>query len=111
MGSMIGSKAAGPGLFFVIPCIDQYTVFDMRTKVAHIPVDDVLTSDSLTLGLDAAIFFRIVDPAKTATEVEDYMESTRMLGATTLRNRMGLNTLTQILFGDHVSRSFKSLTV
>ena len=57
----------------------------------------------MTLGIDAAIFFRIIDPAKTANSVEDYMESTQLLGATTLRNRLGLSNLTQILFGDHVS--------
>lgn len=103
---MLGDGAAGPGVFFVIPCIDQYRVFDLRTKVANIPVDDVLTADSLTLGVDAAIFYRITDPAKTASNVEDYAEATTLLGATTLRNRLGLSTLTQILFETHhVSRT------
>ena len=103
LGSMRGEGASGPGVFFVIPCIDQYRVFDLRTKVAQIPVGDVLTSDSLTLVVDAAMFYRIVDPAKTASNVEDYAESTTLLGATTLRNRLGLSTLTQILFETHVS--------
>ena len=57
--------------------------------MANVPCSEILTKDSLTLNIDAVIFFKVIDPLKTMQEVEDYKESTILLGATTLRNTLG----------------------
>ena len=71
------------------PWKDTFVVFDLRTQVANVPCSEILTKDSLTLNIDAVIFYKVIDPLKTMQEVEDYKESTILLGATTLRNTLG----------------------
>jgi len=98
LGQLRTEKPAGPGLFYVIPCIETFVVFDLRTQVAQVPCSNVLTKDSLTLSLESVMFFKIVDPLKTMQNVENYFESTVEFGAVTLRNILGLQTLQEILF-------------
>ena len=60
LGKLRSSKPSGPGLFYAIPCIDTFVVFELRTQIAKIPNSEVLTKDSLTLNIDGVIFFRII---------------------------------------------------
>ena len=60
LGKLKGEEPAGPGLFYAIPCIDTFVVFDLRTQAARIPNSEVLTKDSLTLNIDGVIFFKII---------------------------------------------------
>ena len=37
LGRMLTGKARGPGVFFVIPCIDVYEKIDLRTQTYDVP--------------------------------------------------------------------------
>ena len=58
---------------------------------------EILTSDSVTVRVDAVVYYNIKDPMAAILNVERYAESTKLLAATTLRNMLGTKTLMQIL--------------
>ena len=57
----------------------------------------VLTKDSVTVAVDAVVYYRIYNPIVAVTNVEDADRSTRLLAATTLRNVLGTKSLSEIL--------------
>ncbi|TPP66891.1 Mechanosensory protein 2 [Fasciola gigantica] len=57
----------------------------------------VLTKDSVTVAVDAVVYYRIYNPVVAITNVEDADRSTRLLAATTLRNVLGTRNLAEIL--------------
>ena len=87
----------GPGLFFILPCLDTVSVVDLRTVSFDVPSQEILTSASVTVSIDAVVYYNIEDPMAAICNVELYAESTKLLAATTLRNMMGTKTLMQIL--------------
>lgn len=89
--------ARGPGIFFILPCIDNYTCVDLRTVSFDVPPQEVLTKDSVTVSVDAVVYYRIDDPLKAVIQVANYSHSTRLLAATTLRNILGTRNLTELL--------------
>lgn len=93
----IGEGAKGPGLFFVLPCIDSCVVVDLRTISFDVPPQEILTRDSVTISVDAVCYWKIVDPAAAVKNIANVHLSTRSLAATTLRNILGLKTLHEIL--------------
>ena len=87
----------GPGLFFILPCIDDYSVVDLRTITYDIPPQEVLTKDSVTISVDAVLFYRIWLPTIAVSNVFDYGQATQLLTSVTLRNALGTRTLSEIL--------------
>src|SRR5437868_6847011 len=75
-----------PGLFFILPCIDTYSKVDLRTVTFDVPPQEILTRDSVTVAVDAVVYFRIFNAVISITNVEDAAKSTKLLAATTLRN-------------------------
>ena len=95
LGRMIGAK--GPGLFFVLPCMDEIQTVDLRTVSFDIPPQEILTKDSVTVAVDAVVYYKVFDPVAAVTNVTDAAGSTRLLAQTTLRNQLGAVTLTGLL--------------
>lgn len=87
----------GPGLFFVIPCTDTYEKVDLRTLSFDVPPQEVLTRDSVTITVDAVVFFRVRNPTMAVCNVVNYNWSTRLLAQTTLRNVLGTKLLSEVL--------------
>ncbi|VDK86315.1 unnamed protein product, partial [Dibothriocephalus latus] len=99
MGRLLpdGHGTKGPGLFFILPCIDSIRKVELRTVTFSIPPQEVLTRDSVTVAVDAVVYYRICNPAVSFLNVEDAARSTRLLAQTTLRNVLGTKDLAQIL--------------
>lgn len=57
----------------------------------------ILTKDSVTVAVDAVVYFRVNNAASSIINVEDFNRATRLLAATTLRNTLGTKSLTDIL--------------
>ena len=57
----------------------------------------ILTKDSVTVAVDAVVYFRIHDATTSITNVENANRSTRLLAQTTLRNVLGTKNLSEIL--------------
>ncbi|XP_075680729.1 uncharacterized protein LOC113791713 [Dermatophagoides pteronyssinus] len=97
LGKLVGCGTRGPGLFFILPCIDDYSVVDLRTITYDIPPQEVLTKDSVTISVDAVLFYRIWLPTIAVSNVFDYGQATQLLTSVTLRNALGTRTLSEIL--------------
>jgi erythrocyte band 7 integral membrane protein len=97
LGKISPGGPKGPGLFFILPCMDDIKIVDLRTITFDVPPQEILTKDSLTIAVDAACYFRIVNPTTSVVKVSDVYFSTRLLAATTLRNILGTRTLQEIL--------------
>jgi len=97
LGRMKKGGAVGPGMFFIIPCIDEIRVVDLRTVSFDVPPQEILTKDSVTVSVDAVVYFNIRNPMQAVCNVADYSNATRLLSATTLRNILGTKTLSELL--------------
>lgn len=83
----------GPGVFFILPCIDTFYCIDLRTVSFNVPPQEVLTKDSVTVTVDAVVYYRISDPMKAVLQV-----------ITTLSYyRMTSNIFNQFLFSMHLA--------
>jgi len=97
LGRLVKGGARGPGLFFIIPCIDTYSLVDLRTISFNVPPQEILSKDSVTVNVDAVVYYRISSAVTAISNVENFSASTRLLAATTLRNVLGTKNLSEIL--------------
>ncbi|VDN93556.1 unnamed protein product [Brugia pahangi] len=97
LGRLMPGGAKGPGIFFVVPCIDTYRKVDLRVISFEVPPQEILSKDSVTVAVDAVVYFRISNATVSVTNVEDAARSTKLLAQTTLRNILGTKTLTEML--------------
>ena len=71
LGRLVGAR--GPGLFFIIPFIERMVKIDLRTVTLDIPSQEVITSDNVTVRVNAVAYFRVIDPEAAVVRVADYM--------------------------------------
>lgn len=64
-------KASGPGIFFLLPCIDEIRVVDLRTVTCVIKPQEILTKDSVTVTVDAVVYHRVSDPMRAVIKVSN----------------------------------------
>ena len=70
LGRLVKGGAKGPGIFFIIPCIDSYEKVDLRTVSFDVPPQEVLTRDSVTVTVDAVVYYRVSNPTMVSTALE-----------------------------------------
>ncbi|KAK0405869.1 hypothetical protein QR680_018244 [Steinernema hermaphroditum] len=97
LGRLMPGGAKGPGIFFIVPCIDTYRKVDLRVLSFEVPPQEILSKDSVTVAVDAVVYFRISNATISVTNVEDSSRSTKLLAQTTLRNILGTKTLAEML--------------
>lgn len=95
LGRLQGAK--GPGLFFIIPIVDQVVKVDLRVVTFDVPPQEVITRDNVTVSVNAIVFFRVMSPDSAITEVEDYLQATSQISQTTLRSVLGQVELDELL--------------
>ncbi len=65
-------RIAGPGLYWIIPVIEWQKTIDMRTRTVTVERQETITKDSVTVKVDAVLWYRVIDAAKSVIAVEDY---------------------------------------
>ncbi|MFM2304017.1 MAG: hypothetical protein RLZZ135_1427 [Cyanobacteriota bacterium] len=90
-------KIQGPGLYFTVPILDQKTQVDIRTKTVDIAPQEAVTADSVTIRINAVLYYRIINPMKAINKVENYQVAVYQAAMTTLRNIVGQHNLDDIL--------------
>jgi regulator of protease activity HflC (stomatin/prohibitin superfamily) len=102
-------KVKGPGLFFLIPLVDQvYRTLDIRIRVTDFYAQETLTGDSVTVRADAFCFWLVWDPQKAALEVENYEEAVTLASKAALRNAIAKNDLSTFLArGDLIEKQIQ----
>ena len=77
-----------PGLRLLIPFVDQMTKVPVQTLVLDVPSQGTITRDNVTIGVDAVVYFRVVDPVRAVINVEKYLFATSQVSQTSLRSVM-----------------------
>lgn len=95
LGRVIPVK--GPGLVIIWPIIDRLVKVSLRTIAMDVPSQDIITRDNISVKVNAVIYFRVIDPVKAITEVEDFFYATSQISQTTLRSILGQSTLDDLL--------------
>jgi regulator of protease activity HflC (stomatin/prohibitin superfamily) len=95
LGRLVGAR--GPGLFFIIPFFDRMIKVDLRVITLDVPRQDVITKDNVTVGVDAVVYFRVIDPEAATVKVLDHIRATSLISQTTLRNVLGQSELDELL--------------
>jgi regulator of protease activity HflC (stomatin/prohibitin superfamily) len=113
LGRYMGLK--GPGLYWIIPLgVERSVRVDIRTRTVSAEQQETITRDSVTIKVNAVLWYRVVDAAKAVIEVADAPAAVYQLALTGLRNIIGQHDLDEILqernkintlLGDNISGS------
>ena len=95
LGRVTGAK--GPGLFWLIPFIDQMRLVDLRVVTLDVPTQEAITKDNVTVKVNAVCYFRVLDPEAAVINVANYLLATQQIAQTTLRSVLGQSELDELL--------------
>ena len=80
-----------------LPYIKNITRIELRESVYDFPRQNVITSDNVTIEINALLYFQITNPEKSVYEIENLPDAIEKLTQTTLRNVIGGLTLDETL--------------
>jgi regulator of protease activity HflC (stomatin/prohibitin superfamily) len=95
LGRAVGIK--GPGLVFINPVTDRTSLVDLRERFLEIPQQTAITQDNASISIDFIIFYKVVDPAMSVLEVQNFAVAAQNVAATTLRSVVGDMVLDDVL--------------
>jgi len=87
----------GPGLFMVVPLVDQVRTVDTRVLAVNISKQQVITRDNVPVTIDGVLFFRVENAADAIIMVQDYRYMIAQYAQTSLRDVIGQLTLDDVL--------------
>jgi regulator of protease activity HflC (stomatin/prohibitin superfamily) len=92
------SKVAGPGMFLIIPVIDEITAWlDQRIQTTEFNAQQALSKDTVPVNIDAVIFWQVHDAERAALEISDYQRAISQVAETSLREMVGSSMLATLL--------------
>src|SRR5688500_11038537 len=91
------SSTRRPGLNIIIPIIQTMRKVDVRSTPVDVPKQEVITKDNVTIGVDAVVYFRVLDPAKAVLETTNYTYATSQFAQSALRDVVGNVELDELL--------------
>src|SRR6202167_5997012 len=88
----------GPGLFWIMPLgIERAVIIDIRTETVSAEPQETITRDSVTIKVNAVLWYRITDAAKSVIAVSNASHAVYQLALTGLRNIIGQHDLDEVL--------------
>lgn len=88
----------GPGLFWLIPLgVENETRIDLRVVTNPIEQQETITRDSVTVKVNAVLWYRVEDPQKAVLKVENFRAAVQQVALTSLRNVIGQHDLDEVL--------------
>ena len=108
LGRFVGVR--GPGFILLIPFIERMVKIDLRVVTMDVPQQECITLDTVTVKVDAVVYFRVMKPEDAVLNVEQYIRATSLLSQTTLRNVVGQSDLEDLLaHRDKVNEKLQTL--
>jgi regulator of protease activity HflC (stomatin/prohibitin superfamily) len=95
LGRLVGTR--GPGLYLLIPFAERQSLIDQRVVTAAVERQDAITRDNVPVKVDAVVWYRVVDPAKSVVKVMNVYSAVTQIALTTLRNIIGRHSLDDVL--------------
>ncbi len=86
-----------PGLRIVVPIIQSWQRVDTRVKVVDVPHQESITKDNITVGINAVLYYKVVNSEKVVLEVENFKYAISQLAQTTMRSSVGEVELDELL--------------
>jgi regulator of protease activity HflC (stomatin/prohibitin superfamily) len=100
----------GPGLQLMIPSIDRMVRISLRTVTLTVPPQEIITRDNIPARVTAVCYYRVIDPSKAVTEIEDFPDATLQIAQTTLRSILGVADLDTLLSNrEHLNESLQEV--
>lgn len=87
----------GPGLFIVLPFLESFDMVDMRTVTVDVEPQEAITKDSVSIKVNAVLWYRISHPSRAVVSVADYRNAVYQVAQTSLRNIIGQHNLDAVL--------------
>jgi len=99
-----------PGLRLVIPLLQDWRRVDIRTKAVDVPDQEAMTKDNISATINAVIYYKISDAAKSVIAVQDFYYAISQLAQTTMRNIVGEVELDELLSNrDEIAVKIKNI--
>jgi len=95
LGRFTGIK--GPGIFWIIPIIERSQLVDIRTRTVDLERQETITKDSVTIKVNAVLWYRVVDAQHAIIKVANFNQAAYQFAVTTLRNIIGQHILDEVL--------------
>jgi regulator of protease activity HflC (stomatin/prohibitin superfamily) len=100
----------GPGLQLLIPSLDKMVRVSLRTVTLTVPPQEIITRDNVPARVTAVTYYRVVDPARAITEVENFKAATLQIAQTSLRSVLGVADLDTLLSDrEHLNGSLQTV--
>ncbi len=108
LGRFTGIRS--PGLRIIVPIFQRMIKVDVRSTPIDVPKQEVITRDNVTVGVDAVVYLRVVDPAKAVLETTNYWYATSQFAQAALRDVTGNVDLDDLLSKrEEVSQQIKQI--
>lgn len=91
------SSIKGPGMFFIIPMIDEMRVVDTRILTMDIPKQQVITKDNVPVSINGVLYFLVSDPESAVVKVQNYSYAISQYAQAALRDVVGGMTFDELL--------------
>ena len=99
-----------PGLRFVVPVIQRMIMVDIRSTPIDVPKQEIITKDNVTAGVDAIVYFRVIDAPKAVLETTNYVYATSQFAQAALRDVTGNFELDDLLSKrEEISQQIKEI--
>ncbi len=86
-----------PGWRLLIPVFQTFKKVDIRIKAVDVPDQKAITSDNVSVTVNAVIYYKVADAAKAVVEVENFYYAVSQYAQTTMRNIVGEASLDELL--------------
>jgi regulator of protease activity HflC (stomatin/prohibitin superfamily) len=90
-------RTVGPGLYLLTPFLEWRTTVDLRTDTTSVEQQETITRDNVPIKINAVIWRRVVDPARSLIEVTDVGDAVTQVAITALRGIIGQHSLDDVL--------------
>lgn len=108
LGKFTGVR--NPGLRFVVPFVQRMIKVDVRSTPIDVPKQEVITKDNVTVGVDAVVYFRVIDAPKAVLETTNYVYATSQFAQAALRDVAGNADMDELLSKrDIISQQIKEI--
>lgn len=109
-GRHVGSLGPGQHAFWRGVGEVRVLPVDLREQAADVAGQELMTADRVTLRLNTVVVFRVADPLKAATEVEDFKQALYRQAQLALRAVVGTRELDALLADkDGVARELSTM--
>jgi len=90
-------REISPGLNVIIPVLEYVRYVDMRIRTMDVIPQEVMTKDSVPVKIDAVVYYKIFDAAKSIVAVENFALASTLLAQSKLRDVLGKYDLDMLL--------------